>query len=87
MLGTFKSLVQLNSRLEKSWQVYDLSQAHVDVLEGWHIVEFNVAAAINHIPRVVVELSDGSRFDRYLEGFHVGNNVGAMWVSTWVSYG
>ena len=74
MLGTFKGLVQLNNRLERSWHVYDLESDQVDVKEGWHIVEFSVARVINHLPRIVVEQDTGDTFDRYLEGFHVGNN-------------
>ncbi len=74
MLGTFKGLVQLNNRLERSWHVYDLQSPWVAVRAGWHIVEFSIARVINHLPRLVVEQNDGQHFNRYLEGYHVGQN-------------
>lgn len=74
MLGTFKSLVQLNNRLERAWHVYALQAKPIPVRAGWHIIEFSIVRVINHLPRLVVEQADGRHFDRYLEGFHVGNN-------------
>ncbi|MEO0368837.1 MAG: glycosyltransferase family 2 protein [Pseudomonadota bacterium] len=73
MMGTLKSLVQLNNRLERTWSVYDLDDSN-QLRAGWHVIEFTVAELIDHVPRLVISDSELGEKNVFLDGYHAGRN-------------
>ncbi|MFT6032982.1 MAG: GT2 family glycosyltransferase [Arenicella sp.] len=73
-MSLLKQLIKLNNKLESSWSLVDFRQRPVLLKAGWYVTEFMVQGNLDHIPRLVIRISQGKSLERSLVGFHSGRN-------------
>ena len=69
-----KYLININNRLEKSWSIVDFSASSIKLDSAWYIAEFQLAGAVNSVPRLIVAKPNEVEVERALEGAHSGRN-------------